>query len=483
MVIHRAPDTLTTCNPELYDNMFRIDNKRADFKIDSNYPGQKDTIERSLSKEALDRLQRPSKDTIIQPSYLFRRIGKYVFLAAALPPYFLLYGIPKWLLVEALPALLSTFTMLMKKLQDKMQKPFNKIVQTLNQVVSFMHMMSKRILTPVAKLGIEIRQFFQRLNDRAQQFLHRMGKNVKAGFKKPGTIVSDLASRTKKKWIAARQWISEKTDIAQQRINDGLNWVKQCPHLLVEWGSIQLQKITNSQANWRTKVSFKFQRSKNFAQAGSNWVNRQLSAAKEKVFKGLLPLIKLYQQALKPLFNTFKKYIDSGMNKMSDFFNNRKKKAEEYLSQAQERIKAWTPQETLERLFSSNLLSKLPALLRKILAKIKQNGFFKHCFRMGFYGIQFVSLQCTKAAKLTIEGLSFVMQKIAQVYKNAAAQIRKMTQGIRSGVATGFIYCRKMWDAGFYGSLVLVIMGGYLMLWGFEWLGEITTRYLGTVKK
>lgn len=483
MAVQRAPsrDTMTTCNPELYENKFTLDIRRSEFKISSTQPGSKDTIERSLSKEALDRLQQPSKDTIVQSSYLFRRIGKYVFLAAALPPYFILYGLPKWLLVEALPTLMSALASVTNNVQQKLLKPFNVVVQKLNQVLIFIQMISKRILMPVAKLAIEVRQFFQRFNVRTRQFFGNMAQNVKNVFKGPGELASNLMARIKNRWSASSQWIAEKAMVAHKRVQEGINWVKQSPHLLMEWGTAQVQRMVSTQANWKRKMSPTFQGSKNAAAACSGWVGKQLGSAKKLVTWGFSPIVKLYQEALKPLFNFFKKSISDGMNKMSDFFNNRKKRVLGYLQGAQERIKSWTPQEAIERLFSKSFLSKLPALLRNFLIKVKQNSVFQLLFRMGFRLVKFVLLQSTKVSQLAVEGISFLVNKVSQVYNQASAQIKKIFTKLLFTVDSCIVYARELSKKGFYGSLVLLIMGGYLVLWGFEWLGEITTRYLSNL--
>jgi hypothetical protein len=475
MVINRSRDTLTKCPEGLYNNMFSVES-RGHHKAPSVH--HKDTTERCLSQEALDRLQRPSKDTIAQPSFLFRRIGKYVFLSIALPPYFLLYGIPKWLLVEALPTLFSVLTLLSDKFQKKLQKPLNKVVEILNQVVFYIRMMTKRILLPVVKLGIEIRQFFQRLNKRVQHFLENMGEALKAAMKKPADWASNLIDRTKAGWIAARQWISEKLDAAQHGIVNGLNWVKQTPLALFKWGSAQIQKMNASQANWRNKISSKFQSSKNTAHACSQWVNNQFSALKGLVSASFSPFIKLYQQALKPFFSSLSNFTKNGMNAMSGFFQNRKKRILEYLSRAQERIKNLTPHQALDRLFSNNFLMKLPAFLRRILLMFKQSSIFQFCFSTVFNTFQWFLLNSAKSLKLAVEGVSSITRKITALGQSTKMQISKVFQTIRNGVGSGIMFCKKAWDKGFYGSLVLAIMGGYLLLWGFEWLGEITARYL-----
>lgn len=476
MAIQRSTDSMSTCNPDLYDNIYRVD-KRADFKVDLK-PGSKDTIERSLSKEALDRLERPSKDTIVQPGFLFRRIGKYVFLSVALPPYVLLYGIPKWLLVEAFPILLSGFTFLMKIVKDRLEKPFNKIVQTLNQIVLFMQMLSKRILKPVAKLTIEIRQFFQKFKNGTSHFFERLNRNALSALKKPGAMLSHLFRRTKEKLTDGHEWISEKLEFAQQKVKEGLNWIKNSPQLLAGWGSSKILNLINLQANWRSKFSFKFERSRNLARECSQWVGRRLNGMKQVISRCLSPFAKFYQNSARPLFNFIVKTVGGNLKKMSEFFGGRKKKILEYLLDVQKRIKLATPHQALERMFSQTFLSKLPLLIRKFLLAIKQNALFKACFQICFNAGAFVLFQIAKGITSIIGVFSQTADKISEIYCKVKSNLASKSQALKVGMGSCLNYFRRGWERTFYGFLVLVIMSAYLASWGFEWVGEITAYYL-----
>lgn len=477
MVIHRQSDSLTKCPDELYNNMFTLE-KRPSAHHSTHAVHPKDTIERCLNKEALDRLQRPSQDTIAQPSYLFRRIGKYVFLTVALPPYFLAYGLPKWILVEALPTLFSALTMVAKKFQDKLQKPLARIIETLNQMLFYVKMLSQRIITPVAKFGIEVRQFFQRLSERGQEFFENLGKALKEGVNKPLTVISELMERSKESWNATVRWISEKVQIAQQSVKESFNWMISSPALLFNWGAAQMQKINEGRQQWRVSMNMKLQSSKNMAQACTQWVNQQFSSVKGLALAAFLPLVKLHQGTIKPLFNFVSESLKNVKNAMSGFLGNRKKRTLEFLSRAQGRMKELTPNQALERIFSNNFLTKLPVLLRNILLALKQNAFFQACFGAGFRGFQFFFLQVARLVTAGIMGISQVAHKVSEGYAALVQQVKKLLLKAKDTVIGSLNFCKKVWDRGFYGGVVLAIMGGYLMLWGMEWLGEITAQWM-----
>lgn len=77
-----------------------------------------ETIQSRLEKEAMEKLQGSYLKLPNEKFVVVARVGKFVFIALTLPPYILLYSVPKWVLLEAFP-LLFTFA---KNGLHKMQK-------------------------------------------------------------------------------------------------------------------------------------------------------------------------------------------------------------------------------------------------------------------------------------------------------------------------------------------------------------------------
>lgn len=481
MGIYRTPDRLTSCNPELYDNIYQI-NKRADYKPASvGLDGVKDTIERSPSKEALNRLQQPSKYMIFQQGALFRRIGKYLFLSVALPPYFLLWGLPKWLLVEGLPVLTSAMGWVTTQLQQQLKKPYDAIVQKVNQLLFFIQIFGSRIIKPAASLGIEIGRFFQRMSERVIQITSRIVGGIKKGLKKPSSFLADRARGVLSKWIQARAWVSERMHGMQERLQEGLQWIKEVPQNVLSWGGEQIRKAANYQTNWTIKLSSKFQVSKRAAQICSGWAGKQMGALKELVQKGITPIAEFYRNAFKPRLARICGAIKARWSALSEFLNDRKRRTLEFLEQSQERMKTWTAQNALDQLLSASFLKKLPALLRKVLIFLKQNAICRALFNFGFHTVKFVLTHSNQLVQLAIHGFSKIFQQLsrgAQVFSNGVKRAAQTIFGLASVV---FGTVKTVWDRVLHGILVLLFMAGILLLWGFEWLGEITGRYLSKV--
>ena len=91
MTIFRSSDTLSRCDVNHYSSIYDIRNHPNLKKnvSSTSHPFPKDSIENlhaQLKNVALSRLKRISKPTNSDNGPL--RIGRYLFLAVALPPYF-----------------------------------------------------------------------------------------------------------------------------------------------------------------------------------------------------------------------------------------------------------------------------------------------------------------------------------------------------------------------------------------------------------
>lgn len=96
---------------ESYD-MFSVSQKprRSDEKLANPTKNIRDTVE--TSQEKTDRLSppkvAPSDNRAAKASQVeVGRAGRYVFMAVCLPPYIVLYGIPKWIAVNLLPEMMK----------------------------------------------------------------------------------------------------------------------------------------------------------------------------------------------------------------------------------------------------------------------------------------------------------------------------------------------------------------------------------------
>ena len=89
------------------------------------------------------------------------RIGKYLFLAVAFPPYFVVYGLPKWILVEGIPSIVSMFVWMWKKVQNPVQKQLESRSQKIGEIVGFIQKLGQLLIQPLVHVAVEIREHTQ----------------------------------------------------------------------------------------------------------------------------------------------------------------------------------------------------------------------------------------------------------------------------------------------------------------------------------
>lgn len=486
MGINRFQNSLTSCrdNPEFYDDKYQL-TRRPDLKSrESEESVFKDTIKRSASTDALNLLQRPSENMIAQPNILFSRIGKYVFLTVAMPPYFLLYALPKWLLVEGFHLVVMSMSWLQNATVKHVKKPAQMMKQKVNQLVFFMQMFIKRMIQPIAALKIQLQQFFQKMMYRFGKINEEMFSKLREILKKPSKSIKKLqnslpylSENLKKRFENAKNLIKTRALALNEKIVEGTNWMQQLPQLFLGWGNAPLQYLNTIQEKWTKKFAAKLKISSQAAQLCSDWVGKQLGKLNDFGKKILQPLGLVFKKTVKPIFHVIGKNFSSAFNKLSNFLNDRKKRSLEFLEKLQCKIKILTPQQVIDKLLPSSFLSKLPVFLRKLLLKIKENSLILSILNLGIKGIAFVVSSSTKSLK----GVSNMQTHIVDHFKLLSDKIKLTFDGILTSIHHAKSLVQKGCKNGLHGSLVVIFMAGILLKWGFESLSETTAKWIAKV--
>lgn len=136
-----------------YNNIFDVRNThgpKSNIVITPELVRQIDSMQKagSLEQQVMARLNAGQMNLSDSKLIILARAGKYLFIAMALPPYIFFYGIPKWILMTAIP---ETFKFLYEKVKDTSQKLYTLFVNS----VSMMGNMFKYLLiekTAVTKI-------------------------------------------------------------------------------------------------------------------------------------------------------------------------------------------------------------------------------------------------------------------------------------------------------------------------------------------
>lgn len=96
------------------------------------YANSKDKLIPAQRKLEMELMQKYFQK-IPQGQFVLGKLGKYGFLAIVLPPYFLLYGLPNWIMMQALPTIFKALKVRGKKLCMALTRP---IVNAYNSIAN-----------------------------------------------------------------------------------------------------------------------------------------------------------------------------------------------------------------------------------------------------------------------------------------------------------------------------------------------------------
>jgi uncharacterized protein YoxC len=77
-----------------------------------------------IEKEITEKLQSNEIEVEHQMLALFAKAGKYLFLGVVLPPYILLYSIPKWVVADAIPKVINKISEGIESIKNALAYPF-----------------------------------------------------------------------------------------------------------------------------------------------------------------------------------------------------------------------------------------------------------------------------------------------------------------------------------------------------------------------
>lgn len=206
-----------------------------------------ETKQQRLNREMMEKLQSNSFRLPHQTYVVVAQVGKYVFMAIMLPPYLLLYGIPKWLLQGIFPQLFEIakgeyyrvgrfltkcskrVTDLMKGVmaqmigdslksaRDKAKHVLRIVMDRTKEMIKSIKNFSDKFYFKVSFNRRPFKNHFDIANQRLEKFLAPVKKGMKATHaavkKKIKAWSTSLASQFSKKIAAPiKSWIAPKLD-------------------------------------------------------------------------------------------------------------------------------------------------------------------------------------------------------------------------------------------------------------------------------
>lgn len=408
MAIYRSSDSLSRCDPSLYSNIYDV-RKRSDLKpasVAATQPIHKDSIEISRDKikeEALSRLRHTSKYVIAQNGFM--RIGKYLFLAVAFPPYFALYGLPKWILVEGLPTIFSMVGWMWKKVKGQTEKHIEAGTHKCVAMMQFMQNVAHALMQPMVHIALEIQRKMRQMRDNALQFFKHRMRQANAFFLTPYFKTVEKFKHVFQRFAQVREKLSTHTQVLMTRMQEGMQWIKDSPQIFLGWGQAQIQFFNQHAVSWGTQWKARWQNSQQWAQHATEGVFQGCKSGIESLKRHFAPVIHVLQE-LQLRWQKLSKSCKGKWQQTRDFFQQRHQRALIFLQRQQERIKLASAQRLIHYFMSHPWMGKLPSRLqiwlRALLAHsvvhaichtaIQVYAFLaRGCLKMATYGLNLVA--------------------------------------------------------------------------------------------
>lgn len=462
MGIHKAGDSWSRYDSHSYGDHFNLSKpqpKSVEHKphISMARDSMEINVER-LKKEALERLRHDSKYSVLQAGFV--RIGKYLFMAVAMIPYTLVYGLPRWIVRQAFPVIRQHINQLYEQLQQ----------WGLNQkLVSFGHFLKQSALTLVQPL-VKIMEALKRNVDRFRHFVQRQYLRAQSTLKRrlgqvtefwKGHFQKAKNPSSRSAYNALAEGFAQKKMAFQEALTAQWNILKSFPQQARQRVNKELSELREYFSRWPRKWKSNYQYSVQMADRATAWLGKKNAQCKQWYGTLKQPLKAVYLATLKPawqqVINTFKG-IYSGLGQELE---RRKANVREKLSlrkafpqsfqyfqdQLKEGLtKLKFPLSWVEQLLQGSLVEKFTRFVYKVYNPLA----------LGWLTLSNAVLTLLKA-----------------VYDSVAASWDSLSNGLAQTVTYIFNYLGMGWNwlmrcilKGVYYLLVMLIMMCITLCWG-----------------
>lgn len=460
----RPGDSLSKCDAHIYANPYQVGNHPELKPAATARPSiPRDSLESTkdkLQKEALSRLRHTSKYVVMQQGIM--RIGKFLFLTAALPLYLLVYRIPKWVLVEAMPALMTLFGQGLNKVWIPIQKRIEAFIHKIGHFMQRSQEFISGLIQPVINIFLEIRNAIYQMNRRALQFMNRLFSRNKKGETKSAFSLRAIFNRAQEGIQRAAQWVAQQAAACLNPLRAGFIWLKQSSQALLP----KEQTLNSVKAGWKAILkpfTSSYQNSRAIAKQATDWMTGQLSWCGQKAGQAL----RYATQWIPPLWKKASSLIKQGR----EFLGRHRKRAWHYIEAAQAKLKSITAKQVLTII--SSKLKWLPEPLRRFFNAIIHHWLTEGIVHGVLKGISFIFTCLAQGISLIGQGIKTISSVLAGIIQS----IVRFTSPFSQACGKGLLFIGKCVTGALYHLIVWIVMMTILFSWGMESVVQ-TSAYL-----
>lgn len=453
-------DSLTRYSANEYSNICDV-RTRPTYKPAAASPTQpinKDTLEISkekLTQEALNRLRHVSKFVIVQNSFM--RVGKFLFVAVAIPPFLLLYEIPKWTLMVALPQILSVCSVFFQK-ASKVAKSKTKIV---TEYISKISLLIKKklnvLLAPLVRVMMEIQELVRRVGHKVTRFLSQIHQRI---LRRQDQVKKSI-SKVRDGFNKINEWVQNPI----KAFNEMLGKLRELPNHAFQM-CLNFFKSRESVK----KLSQGIKLSQNLAENTVNWVSSKFINAKLKAEQVTLHLKKFYQGIIRPIVEAVKNAIIAKWNPFQNKVKKRFLEARQFIQKGTEFFEFLQKRPHLPHFE----FAWMPAFIRGKLQTWMKNEIVQAVIKGIIQFILFVVVNILKGIDLILKTVHQVIAFIAKWIKPIAAIIKRSISWVLNKLTYSLALFGKLTKLVLYHLIVTLFMVGLVFIWGLRIAGETT---------
>lgn len=349
-----SKDSISSCgsqnNYQLYENAPKTPTAPG-----SKFSYSKDSIEfQHLRKEAATRFEETSKSVIFNNNIAIR-IGKSIFLALALPPYFLLFKIPQWVLVTIVPMwfnLVSYYSLECAK----------KIVQFFQQFAQKMGTAIRKKIEPIIQLMNGIFNAIHRFNRFCREQLNQWMSLTKERLSSIKNILNPR--KLVAKFFEGMAHIAERMikQIRKRTIDPIVNrFIKV---------SETIQKKIASIRNYIGQLNLRFTNSQKLAETISANLKSKIDSVHQKLANRMASIKQKFSELFRPSLKAIKELFFAPFRRLGDFLKESKKQLMRPLQWLSAKFKGIDSGKIFSKIFPSFTYSWLPEWIKNWIIQI-----------------------------------------------------------------------------------------------------------------
>lgn len=476
MAIYKTSDSYSAYDP--YADKFSLATSKRPMPASSEAATEsvKDTLgisKEKLKEEALGRLGLQEKSSI--PPNQLVKIGKYLFVAVAFPPYLALIAIPKWLLLEGIPLVIDWNKQLFLTVCKQLKTPFEVIFDKIKGMIVFTKNLFQTLVSPVQKLM----KMVIAAQNRFAAFVASRLIELEKFFSVPYQKIANKMEPLKK----VRVKMSQAFEKAKQFTLTLAARLRDFPLEAFEKSKQFANQVLEKGLSLKDSAFAPFLQAAQSAERGANFCLDKVEEFFGKIKRQLSPLLQAIQVLKKP-FSVVFQAADHALTSLEHFFARQAKKLHSLQERVYSSVGNFHPALLAMRLAGSSFFTRLPSSVQEKVRDFLLSHFFQQLILFALKAVKLTVSFFLTPCELIFLGLSQVFAKVKEGIKQFKAVLKGFFEKISSCLSSLFdALIRKFFKKVLYLFFLFFVIIAIVLLHGWKLLGTLSSDLRLSIKK